>query len=506
MREQIPYGQIGTLDVRLANWLPPNERYQASYSPVEPRLQFLANDPESLASRFNQAYWKVDDWSGGEGFRTWEPGGNTYRQSDTVRPARDGLGGVTLGHPVENTQVTGPSDLTLDLPGILDDWQGTIGVIMPGSSGVGDATHRVWNQQSELWGSSFDLGDYFIWDGAPGGDGINYYVSNNDGDFRKHEGGGSSAANTSVNTAFSYGMAHYRGFIYYLDSGEGGANPGLWRITPGGASTAAPTQVWDPGSRVDDIDGFPYSSQAAYGNWVTPTDVGVAFIVPLSTGEVGVFQYNAESDVTSQIGRLPGKQPMFYDIIFERGVVFVGFHSQYEYNTSDPIYGGAGKAYVWYVVTRSGQSGVLGPLRNLNGSEVTSSVRVAGADGDDLIIVYDRAAWAYNLTDGGITHLGNFRSRWGRVQRKRKGEPVFRVLRRVGTIQLKLCGAHVARAIRVYWHDRLRLLRHAVLRHSEDDPGTDGCDRPVAGRHEHRGVLQGGRYGQLHVAGHKRHR
>ena len=395
---------IGGEEFYLADVAQPLQRYREEYRKVSPRGQFTPNDPTALITQFDQAFWRVEDWSYGEGYPIWEPGIPGYRKSTGIRLARDGQGGLTLGHPVANTQVTGPSDYTSTDPNILDDSWTSLGVIDPGSAS-NDARHRTWVEASELWGSSFDLGDYDIWDGAPGGDGINYFVSNNDGDYRKHDPGGGSAANSAVNDAYSVGIAHFRGFLYYLDSGENGADPGLYRITPDGATTADGTQVWDPGDRVLRVDGFPHDDQQVYGRWIVPTDRGVAFIAPLKTGEIGIFEYNAGSSTTVQIGALPGKGAMFYDILWANDLLFVGFHSQWQYNPGGGnTYGGAGKAHVW--VYANNAPSVIGPIRPINNAEGDTSVRLAGMDGDDLIIIYDYSVWAYNVTSGGISHLG----------------------------------------------------------------------------------------------------
>jgi len=116
----------------------------------------------------------------------------------------------------------------------------------------------------------------------------------------------------------------------------------------------------------------------------------------LDNGQTFIWEYNVSLDTDSRIGKLPVDFAIPYSIFWANGFVFVGFryastHSQ------------VGEAYIYY--QRGSQRGVAGPLRKASGVSASTPVLIGGMIGDDLLIYFDGAVWAYNLSAGGIYQL-----------------------------------------------------------------------------------------------------
>ena len=127
------------------------------------------------------------------------------------------------------------------------------------------------------------------------------------------------------------------------------------------------------------------------------SDVGPIWLQPLDNGQCFVWQYNAALDTDEKIGKLSVDFATPYSVFWAHGFTFVGFR----YAAAHTL---AGDAYVWY--KRGSQQGVAGPIRSASGVTASTPVLVGGMIGDDLIVYYAGAVWAYNLSSGGLYQVG----------------------------------------------------------------------------------------------------
>ena len=375
MAEQLAEGTLGGVKIRLATWLPPEQRFTDGYVPVRPGLQFLPNDPTSLVSRRYTPYWKVDDWEAGEGFDTWEPEIPGFNKSDAVTIKRVGKG-LVLGPFIETTQKTGPVDM--DESGVLGYGEGSIFTIA-----ASNQLHK-WNRSTGIWeqynsnaapastpSSIADPGDGWI------------YVGFADGTIRRYDNG------SSVQT-------HYTGFtnapvltvyedkLYALDGDD------LYDVDL--VTTNTRTLKADI---IGNSSEYLSETPAAYRR-LTSDAIGPLWLQRLNSGLCLIWRYNVNDDFYEAIGELPVQMALPTSIYSALGFTFVGFRVA---ATS----GEEGNGHIYF--QRGGQRGVTDPIRTA-GTSANREVTIGGLDGDDLLFTYDDQVWAFQISDGGLFHLG----------------------------------------------------------------------------------------------------
>ena len=96
-------GSLGSVTIRLAEWLDLEDRYQRNYIPVTPASREIAGAEAAIAPETTIATWHIDDFAAGEGDVIWR-NRNRYNESDTLAPANDGSGMLVVGPAAETTQ------------------------------------------------------------------------------------------------------------------------------------------------------------------------------------------------------------------------------------------------------------------------------------------------------------------------------------------------------------------------------------------------------------------
>ena len=76
-------------DIRLASWRP--LPYRVSSNLVFPQFQDIPGAEGKVAGDPFVRQWHMDDWSKGEGFTNWEPGGYSRIVRMTSRSSTSGL-------------------------------------------------------------------------------------------------------------------------------------------------------------------------------------------------------------------------------------------------------------------------------------------------------------------------------------------------------------------------------------------------------------------------------
>lgn len=374
MAEQLSEATLGGVKLRLATWLDPAERFTDRHIPVRPTLQYLPNEPSSLVARRFTPYWKIDDWGAGEGYDTWEPDIPGFNKSESVTTKRVGRG-LVLGPFVASTNKTGA--VAMDEGGVLGYGDGSIFSIA-----ASNHLHK-WNKDTEIWEeyntvaapasqptSIADPGDGWI------------YVGYADGTIRRYNG---------VSTA----QTHYTGFtnapvltvygdkLYALDGDD------LYDIDKVATNTR---------TLVADIIGVSneYLGETPHAYRRLGRDaIGPIWLQRLNSGLTIIWRYNVDEDFYEAVGELPVQMALPTSIFAALGFIFVGFRVAGQDN--DP-----GNGHIYF--QRGGQRGVTDPIRATTTANRT--VTIAGLDGNDLLFTFNDQVWAYNISDGGVFHLG----------------------------------------------------------------------------------------------------
>lgn len=366
--------------VRLAGWRP--APYQAQYRVVWPESQDIPGAEGKVAGDPYVRSWVLDQWDGGEGDDLWVEKNNTYDTSTNVSPKRTG-DGLVLGAGQTITQHDGAADFA----------EGRRFGIAQGKlwAGANDTVHW-WQTATDDWnqtgwtagaGSGFTITSIIDAD-----DGTNLYVGYDSTDAIYKV---SSGANTLCTldaggdlAAFSYApvLRNWGGTFYCLHGDD------LYSFTDV-AATLTMTARADVTGRSDD---YLTNGYEVY-NRLSSSDVGPIWYQRLDNGQTFIHEYNVNTQTTKTIGKLPVDFATPYWIYFTHGFYFVGFRYAAQHDQS-------GDAYVHFF--RGAQKGNAGPLRSVSGTTASKPVLIGGTTGDDLIIFYDGAYWAYNLTSGGI--------------------------------------------------------------------------------------------------------
>ena len=161
------------------------------------------------------------------------------------------------------------------------------------------------------------------------------------------------------------------------------------------SNTATFTLRGDNSGRSDD---YLSTSGHEVFNRISTSDKGPIWFQRMDNGETFIFEWNVNSATKSTLAKLPVDFATPYSVFFANGFYFVAFR-----------YGSAhdqpGDAYLF--AFRGSQRTTPGPIRAPSGTSTSKPVLLAGMMGDDLIMQYDNAVWAYNQTFGGINQVAD---------------------------------------------------------------------------------------------------
>jgi hypothetical protein len=368
-----PIGQLGSVKFKLASWVPAADQYQRRYLPVDFESEAASGDTPGLEADPKFRGFAVRSWRGGEGITYWDREGSMYRESTNVRPVSI-LDGLILG---------ADQDVTVNASG---------GATFNDGSRFGYGLGSIWVA---------DDGDGYKWTpdwgaavstGAVGSD----VTSLTDGDdtfmYSGHESGaiwrwksGSSEEHFDTTTdPFTYPpvVRSYEGVLYALDGDD------LYEIDKTTPDTR--TQVGDPANGSSAVfladTTWPWARMSL-------SDKGPIWVQRLDNGQTFLWQYHKALDFQEIIGKAPQDFIFPYSVFFTKGYSFVA------YRVADK-HANPGDAYIWY--KRGGQDGVIGPFRSTTGTTASKPILIGGMIGDDMIVYFDGAVWAYNFTDGAV--------------------------------------------------------------------------------------------------------
>lgn len=390
-----------TYTFRLANWL--EQDAARAYTRPLPLAQFesiIGEDEYRVPGSPDFLVWSADSWKGGEGETVWrESQPDIYHESFNVRPLAVGDGLVLgaeqqaslndAGTPAIHNQAVrlGVSQGKL--------WSGYV------------ATGHEWQPATENWDAtgiatghgaaqiiSFaDIGDTWIYTSA---------FSGSAKTIRRWKAG--SNAEWFATGTFTYDpiLIDFQGVLYALDGDD------LWAITAANtrelrSDTYTGGAAADPfrrigGEEVGALASGIYLADTNASWWrASKSDVGPLWIQRMDNGNAWIYEYNHFTDTTRTRAQLPD-HILPYSLAFANGFTFTGFRFATSHTAS-------GDAYIHY--ERGGQTGFAGPIRSQTGTTASKPVRIGGMIGSDLIIYFDGAVWAYDLSGGGISMVAD---------------------------------------------------------------------------------------------------
>lgn len=370
---------IGSVKVRLADWMEPSERYQRRYLPVDPEGGVISDEP-GLHATSQVRLWVIRSWSGGEGEDLWARGARKYRKSD----------GVTLVDLGDGLQLARLVEATKDSGGVSDFLKGGRFGYGLGSLWVVESAGSngyAWDRTNERWGAAVATGVTSAPTSVTDGDDTFMYSGHVNGAIWRWKAATTEEHFDTVVDPFAYPplVRSWGGRLFALDGDN------LYEIDKVTADTRT-ARVTPPGSSDDFLTTTPWSY-----NRMSLSDKGPIWLQRLDNGQTLIHEYNVEADSHDIIGKLAVDFAYPYSIYFTQGFVFIGFRYANDHTES-------GAAYLHF--NRGSQKGVAGPFRAQSGVTASQPVLLAGQIGDDVIAYFDGYMWAYNLTDGGIRMIG----------------------------------------------------------------------------------------------------
>lgn len=364
---------LGTLELRLAPHLPPNERYQDRLTPVDPSLQFLPNRRDGLVGTPNTTFWAVGEWDGGEGYDTWDPEISGFDRGINVvrKPGRKGL---TLG-PQQSVTVDNGGVSTFNDCRRFGYGLGSVWTCDAGSA-------YKWDVAASKWGAAVSTGSASpVTSLTDGDDATNMFSAHEDKMIRKWSSGSSSQHVATTVFARAPVLRSWGGRLFALDSDD------LYEVDQVTIDTR--TLKVDTQGRSDT---YLNSNTWAY-NRMSASDRGPIWLQRLDNGQTFIWQYDVNQDTGFKIGKLPVDFAHPYGIFYAFGFTFVTFRNA-------PSHSATGDAYLYY--QRGGQRGVLGPFRSSTGTTASKPVLIAGTVGSELVIFFDGILFAYAVGEGGL--------------------------------------------------------------------------------------------------------
>lgn len=364
--------RLGSLDLRLASWVPLKQRYQRRLISVDPESEVEAGDVPGLNAQPEFRTFRARSWQGGEGVTWWERGLAAYRESTNVRPTRQ-RDGLELGARQIVTPPSGGS-------GTFNDGSRFgygLGQLWAGDDGSG----YPWDVSNEYWGS-----------GVTSGAGTSDFTSMTDGDdtfmYSGHESGeirrwksGSNTDHYASGTFTNPVVRSYAGRLFALDGDD------LYEIDKTTPDTRTQKSDLDGSSAV-----YLAETPWCYGR-MSLSDKGPIWVRRLDNGQTLLEHYNPHLDFQETLGKLPVDFAFPYSVFFTAGFAFVAYRYA-------PTHSEAGDAYLWF--KKGATDGTVGPFRVPSGVTASKPILIAGVIGSEIMIYFDGAIWAYDVDAGGL--------------------------------------------------------------------------------------------------------
>ncbi len=369
-------GKLGTIEFYLSQnaGLSNFERYRRQLIPVTPASRQIPGSADAVAPDTTIAQWSINNWSQGEGDVIWRDRGR-YNVSTHMGPASDGSGLIVSPLSTVTQHDSAGGD--------FDQGQRTARAAAELLSGLDsndnlykwDETNSEWDNQWAIGGSSTgDVGAIAAVDDTK------VYVALSDQTIREVQ----TAANAEHFAAWGSNIAQltsYQGKLYGLDELD------MYEIS---------TVATDTRTLRGDVPGLIANYFNNDSRLLSTSDVGPIWTASFNDGRSELWEYNVADDSAYVVAELP-RDATIYDLLFHEGIYFVGYRAAGKTTL-------AGDAFVFF--SSSGNRGSIGPFRAPTGVTAAKFVILAGVIGDRLIVNYDASTWAYDLSTGGISHLG----------------------------------------------------------------------------------------------------
>lgn len=383
-----PYRRPGYLGGKAIMLAQLDDAYERRYVQVLPGTQDIPGEESEFSADALVRPLAVDSWSGGESQDgVWSPDApNVYGKSSNVRPLRVG-DGLELGAAQTIPQDDAAADFTEGFH--LAVGQGVLWAVKDGSAADWQPVTGDWNSTTISTGATTNL-VASISDG--GSDGF-MYSSHATKFIHRWKTGTTETWVDGTATAPTYVpvLILFQNTLYALDGDD------LYSLDKTVAATAAWSTV---STQVSDTtisgDSAAYLNDTASYLRLSKSDVGPIWVQRGDNGQTFIHEYNHYNQTTRTVGRIPYDFIFPYDINFFLGYVFVAFRFT-------PAHAVAGDAYLFY--KRGAQQGLVGPFRSTTGSTASKKILIGGMIGNDVIVYFDGAVWAYDLSSGGVSML-----------------------------------------------------------------------------------------------------
>ena len=370
-------GTFGTIDFYLSQnpGLSNFERYRRQLIPVTPASRQIPGSPDAVAPDTTIAQWSINEWAHGEGDATWRDRGR-YNTSTLIGPKSDGSGLIN-GPAISITQHdSGGGDF---------DQNKTIARAAAELLAAQDSDDNLykWDETNSEWDNQWAIG------GASQDDVISI-AAVNDTKVYVGLGGGTIREVQSASNLEHFAvwgntvpeLTTYQGKLYGLNELD------MYEISTGATDTR---------TLKGDVAGLIANYYATSARHLSTSDVGPIWITPFNDGRTELWEYNVADNSAYVVAQLP-RDATAYDIWFHEGIYFVGYRA-----AAKPAL--SGDAFVFFA--SGGNRGSIGPFRSETGTTANKPVTLAGVVGDRLIVNYDALKFAYDLSSGGISSLGN---------------------------------------------------------------------------------------------------
>ena len=370
-------GTLGTIDFYLSQnqGLSNFERYRRQLIPVTPASRQIPGSPDAVAPDTTIAQWSINDWDQGEGDVTWRDRGR-YNVSTGMGPASDGSG-LQVGPELTTTQHDSGG-------GNFDQGQRIARAAAELLAGL-DSNDNLykWDFANNEWDNQWAIGGMGSGDvvGIAAVNDTKVYVGLSNGSMREVQ----SASNVEHFAAWGSNevrLTSYQGKLYGVEELD------MYEVS---------TVATDTRTLRGDVSGLIAAFRASNQRRISTSDVGPIWLAPYNDGRTDLWEYNVADDSAYVVAELP-RDASVYDCFFHEGVYFVAYRAAAETTLS-------GDAFLFFA--SGGNRGSIGPFRSTSGTTANKPVLIAGVIGDRVVVFYDAAMWAYDLSTGGISQLAS---------------------------------------------------------------------------------------------------
>ena len=246
-----------------------------------------------------------------------------------------------------------------------------------------DDTLYKWDATNEEWDDHWTIGGAASQTvtGIAAVNATKVYVGTSDSTIREVQSA-SDATHFAAWGSVDVLLVSYQGKLYALDGLD------LWEVD---------TTATDTRTQRGDVPGVIAPWRDADAQRLSTSDVGPIWIAAYNDGRTDLWEYNVADNSAYVVTDLP-QDATAYEVFFHEGSYFVSYRTA----ATDSL---AGDAYLFFA--SGGNLGSIGPIRSITGATAGKAVIIAGVIGDQIMVAYDTALWAYDLSSGGLSQVIN---------------------------------------------------------------------------------------------------